>query len=154
MASARPFGGCAWSLLFGALGFLGLLPALGCLFLFCFFVFVFVVVVVVVVVVVFVFGVSFLGLWGFCSPWGVRLLSWRGFVGVCLLALWGFCSALLRFSSSLWLPLAWVLQLLVAGAWLSEASAGVSLFLLLVEVGVCFFGALELLPTLGCASSS
>ena len=70
-----------------------------------------------------VIGVSFLGLWGFCSPWGVRLLSWRGCVGVCLLALWGFCSALLRFSSSWWLPLAWVLRLLVAGAWRSEASA-------------------------------
>ena len=74
-------------------------------------------------VFVVVFGVSFVGLRGFCSPWGVRLLSLRGCVGVCLLALWGFCLLCCGFSSSWWLPLAWVLRLLVAGAWRSEASA-------------------------------
>ena len=42
-------------------------------------------------VFVVVIGVSFLGLWGFCSPWGVRLLPLGGCVGVCLLALWSFC---------------------------------------------------------------
>ena len=42
-------------------------------------------------VFVVVIGVTFLRLWGFCSPWGVRLLPLGGCVGDCLLALWGFC---------------------------------------------------------------
>ena len=42
-------------------------------------------------VFVVVIGVSFLGLWGFCSHWGVRLLPLGGCVGVCPLALWSFC---------------------------------------------------------------
>ena len=130
VASARPgclsCGGCVWCLLFGALGFLGLLPALGRSSLW------------------FVCGVCLLALWGFCSPGGV---FWFLFWWFCPFVLFLFLLAAAVDFCPLMLVAAVGVPLLVPCGFCRPWGV----FLVVVVSGVfCLVGFLGLLPALGC----